>query len=144
LTIRLVPLLSAQRALRNRFDDFRRALDHENRTAVGIALMDFEQHLRRWTEAEEAALIPALERAHIPGRDVRRELRLQYVQTRELAHYLLQQVEEGIHSARLIGYVENLERRLRAHEKEMAEVYYPAADLTDAEWEILEKVKPDE
>src|SRR5579859_7876230 len=111
---KLESLLSAQRALRTRFDDFFRAMQRENRTAMEIAIVDFEQHLRRWTEAEEKALIPALERAGIAGRDPRRELRLEYVQIRELTHYLMLQLSEGIRSGELAGYAENLNRRLRA------------------------------
>lgn len=143
---RLEVLLSAQRALRSRFDDFFRAMQRENRTAVNVALDDFERHLRRWTEAEEHALLPALERAQIPGRNVRLELRLEYVQLRELTRYLVQQLAEGIRSNDLAGYAENLNRRLRAHESEMAKVYYPAASpaLRDDEWAILEAARPEE
>jgi hypothetical protein len=146
MTYRLDALLSAQRALRSRFDDFRHAMQHENWTALAVALADFERHLRRWTEAEEAALIPAIERAQIPGRNARRELRLEYVQIRELTHYLMQQIDEGIRPNTLAGFVENLDRRLRAHEKEMGKVYYPAADplLTAEEWKTLEAARPEE
>ena len=138
-------LLDAQRALRGRFDEFLLTLQRENATAAEIALADFEKHFRRWTEAEEQALIPALERARIPGRDVRRELRLEYVQVRELTRFLLQQIREGIRLGDLAGYVENLQRRLRAHESEMEQVYYPAAEsmLTPEEWVVLEKAKAD-
>ena len=80
-------LLNAQRSLRSRFDEFRLALQRENRTAAEIALDDFERTFRQWTEAEETALMPALVRAEIPGRDVRRELRLEYVQIRELTRF---------------------------------------------------------
>lgn len=139
---RLDALFTAQRELRSRFDDFRQALNRDDRTAVAVALEDFERHLRCWTEAEERALVPAVERARIPGRDARRELRLEYVQIRELTRFLLQQVQEGVRPMHLVGYVENLERRLRAHEKEMAQVYYPAADrqLTETEWHTLAEV----
>lgn len=137
-------LLSVQRALRTRFDEFRLAMRRENTTAAEIALDDFERHLRRWTEAEEQVLIPALQRAQIPGRDVRRELRLEYVQIRELTRFLLQQIREGIHSSNLVGYLENLDRRMHAHEAEMENVYYPAAEsmLTEEEWKVLEAAKP--
>lgn len=137
-------LLSAQDALRSRFDEFRLALRRENKTAAEVALDDFENTLRRWTEAEEQALVPALLRAQIPGRDVKRELRLEYVQIRELTRYLLQQIREGIRLANLTGYVENLDRRLNAHEGEMKRVYYPAAEktLTAEERELLERARP--
>jgi hypothetical protein len=142
---RLEVLLSAQRALRSRFDDFQRALRNENRPGIEVALTDFERHLRRWTEAEEKALVPALMRADIPGRDARRELRLEYVQIRELTRYLLQEINEGIRSTQLQGFVDNLDRRLHAHEKEMGQVYYPAAAplLTEEEWDVLEKARPE-
>ena len=143
---RVNSLLSAQRALRSRFDDFQRALRHENRSAMDVALVDFEGHLRRWTVAEEEALVPALQRAAIPGRDARRELRLEYMQLRELARFLMQQLGEGIRSSHLAGFVDNLDRRLRAHEHEMAGVYYPAAapQLTADEWSVLERARPAE
>jgi len=143
---RLEALLAAQRALRNRFEDFKHALRHENVPAIEVALVDFERHLRRWTEAEESALIPSLLRADIPGRDARRELRLEYVQIRELTRYLVQQIAEGIRLNQLLGFVDNLDRRLTAHEKEMGQVYYPAAAplLTSEEWEALERARPEE
>src|SRR6266851_1175199 len=129
MTSRLETLLSAQRALRSRFDDFQRALRGDNRPAIEVALVDFERHLRRWTEAEEKALVPAVVRADIPGRDARRELRLEYMQ-----------IGEGILPGNLVVFVDNLDRRLRAHEKEMGQVYYPSAAqaLTAEEWSILE------
>jgi hypothetical protein len=146
MTARLETLLSAQRALRSRFDDFQRALRSDNRPAIEVALVDFELHLRRWTEAEEKALVPALVRADIPGRDARRELRLEYVQIRELTRYLVQQLSEGILPGNLAGFADNLDRRLHAHEKEMGQVYYPAAApmLTAEEWQALEQARPEE
>jgi len=137
-------LLAAQRALRSRFNDFQRALRNENRAAMEVAIVDFERRLRLWTEAEEKALLPALVRAAIPGRDVRRELRLEYVQIRELTRYIAQQVAEHLPSMNISGFVENLDRRLHAHEKEMEHVYYPAAAplLTDEEWSVLEAARP--
>jgi hypothetical protein len=146
LTSRLEALLAAQRALRSRFDDFRRALRDDNRPAIEVALVDFERHLRHWTETEEKALVPALMRADIPGRDARRELHLEYMQIRELTRYLVQQIAEGILPRNLVGFVDNLDRRLHAHEKEMGQVYYPAAAgvLTEDEWKVLEAARPEE
>jgi hypothetical protein len=143
---RLDSLLAVQRALRSRFDEVQRAWRRENRTAMDVALADFERNFRRWTVAEEEALIPALQRAGIQGRDPRRELRLEYVQIRELARFLVQQVGEGVRSSHLAGFFDNLDRRLHAHEKEMATVYYPAAAalLTAEEWTILETARPAE
>ena len=134
-----------QRALRSRFDDFQRALRNENRSAMEVAIADFDQHLRTWTEAEEKALVPALVRADIPGRDARRELRLEYVQIRELTRYISQQISEHLPSMNITGYVENLDRRLHAHEREMADVYYPVAAslLTDEEWNVLDVARPE-
>jgi hypothetical protein len=138
-------LLHAQRALRSRFDDFRQALQRNDRTALQVALVDFEEQFRRWTETEEKALVPALARNGIPGRDPQRELRLEYVQIRELTRYLVRQLDEGIRANDLSGFVENLDRRLRAHESEMERVYYPAAQtmLTAEEWTILESARPE-
>ena len=135
-------LLAIQRSLRTRFDDFRLAAQRQNATAAEVALDDFERQFTRWTEAEEQALIPALERARIEGRDVRRELRLEYVQIRELTRFVLRQVRDGIRLDDLRGYVENLDRRLRSHESEKERVYYPAAELTDAERRTLESARP--
>jgi hypothetical protein len=138
-------LLHAQRALRSRFDDFRQAFQRNDRTALQVALVDFEEQFRRWTETEEKALVPALARNGIPGRDPQRELRLEYVQIRELTRYLVRQLDEGIRANDLSGFVENLDRRLRAHESEMERVYYPAARtmLTAEEWNILESARPE-
>ncbi len=138
-------LLHAQRALRSRFDDFRQAFQRDDRTALHVALVDFEEQFRRWTEAEEKTLVPALARNGIPGRDPRRELRLEYVQIRELTRYLVRQLDEGIRANDLAGFVENLDRRLRAHESEMERLYYPAVQtmLTAEEWSILESARPD-
>ena len=142
----LLNLLSAQRALRSRFNDFRQAAERNDRTAAEIALADFDRHLRRWTEAEEQALVPAIVRVGIPGRDARRELRLEYVQLRELTHFLVMQITEGVRPRDLMGYVENLDRRLKAHESDMQRVYYPAATtgLTAEEWAVLEAARPEE
>jgi hypothetical protein len=141
---RLQILLAAQRALRSRFDDFQHALRNENRAAMEVAIADFEEHLRRWTDAEEKALVPAVLRAQIAGRDARRELRIEYVQIRELTRYIAQQIAERLPSMNITGYVENLDRRLHAHEGEMEKVYYPAAAplLTDEEWAVLDAVRP--
>ena len=144
--MRLDALLAAQRALRARFNDFRQAAGRNDRTAAEIALVDFDGHLRRWTEAEEQALVPAVVRVGIAGRDARRELRLEYVQLRELTRFLLLQITEGIRPRDLMGYVENLDRRLTAHESEMERVYYPVAvsALTEDEWAVLERARPEE
>ncbi len=81
-------LKAAQQALRGRFDDFRRALERRDEEAYRLGLTDFHACLRRWTEAEEKALLPAILRAGILGRDPQRELRLEWVQLRELTRYL--------------------------------------------------------
>ncbi len=142
---RVDSLLAVQRALRSRFEDFRQALQRNDRAAVEVALIDFEHHLQRWTEAEERALVPALARSRIAGRDAQRELRLEYVQIRELTRYLVRQISEGIRPNDLVGFVENLDRRLKAHESEMERVYYPAAEpiLTADEWRTLEEARPE-
>jgi hypothetical protein len=138
-------LVSAQRALRSRFDDFLQALRHKNRTALEITLFDFDQQLRRWTEAEEASLVAAVERAGVAGRDPRRELRLEFVQLRELTGFIANQIAAGIRAHDLTGYVENLDRRLRAHEEGLRSVYYPAASnsLTEGEWAALLAARPE-
>ncbi len=119
-------VLEPQRILRSRFEDFRRALARRDRAAYELALRDFEGALRRWTEAEERVLLPALARVGVAGRDPQRELRLEYVQLRELTRYLREQVSNSGAIGDILGLVENLDRRLAAHEAEMERVYYPA------------------
>lgn len=137
-------LLAVQRGLRSRFDDFRRAFERREDDACRLALADFHAQLTRWSVAEERVLVPALSRASFPGRDPQRELRLEYVQIRELTRYLYSQIAERAPLADVLGLVENLERRLVAHESEMEKVYYPAAAplLTPEEWRILSESTP--
>jgi len=132
-------LLAVQKGLRGRFDDFRRALERREDDACRLALADFHAQLTRWTAAEERILLPALSRTSFPDRDPQRELRLEYVQIRELTRYLLSQIGERAPLADVLGLVENLERRLAAHESEMEKVYYPSAAplLTPEEWRLL-------
>jgi hypothetical protein len=139
-------LLAGQRALRARFDDLAGALRRGDATALDVALNDFEGHLVRWTTAEEQSLLPALVRAEIPGRDPNRELRLEFVQLRELTRFLIRQRADRIRPADLAGYASNLDRRLAAHERELTNVYYAAAaaTLTQEEWLMLERARPEE
>src|SRR3954465_1554686 len=116
---RLESFLSAQHALRSRFDDFKLAYQSANTTAMGDGLRDFESHLVRWTDGEEKSLVPAVVRVGVEGRDPKRDMRLDYVQLRELTRFLLLQLGESTPSRELGGYVENLDRCLRAHEGEM-------------------------
>ena len=137
-------LLEGQRALRERFDDVAQAMRRNDKTALDVALDDFEKHLRRWTEAEERALIPAVARVGIAGRDPRRELRLEYVQIRELTNFIARGRANKAQPSELIGYIENLDRRLTTHERENRAVYFPvaASSLTEDEWAILEDARP--
>jgi hypothetical protein len=137
-------LVAAQRGLRARFEDFRRALDRRDEAAYRVALKDFHEHLRRWTAAEERILLPVLARTSFPGRDPQRELKLEYVQIRELTRYLLSQIDERAPIADVLGLVENLDRRLLAHESEMEKVYYPSGAplLTPEEWRLLAEATP--
>lgn len=139
-------LVAAQRGLRTRFEDFRRALDRRDEAAYRLALKDFHEHLRRWTTAEERVLLPVLARTSFPGRDPQRELKLEYVQIRELTRYLLSQIDERAPIADVLGLVENLDRRLSAHETEMEKVYYPSAAslLTPEERRLLNEAAPPE
>ncbi len=120
-------LLSAQRSLRSRWNDFRQAFERRDGAAYRVALLDFLENLRRWTAVEENILLRALARTTIDGRDSHRELRLEYVQIRELSRYLQSQISEDARLADILGIIENLERRIGAHESEMERVYYPAA-----------------
>lgn len=140
----LETLLSASRALRSRFDDFRLALDRRDLEAYRFALDDFHRNLVRWTRAEEDAILPAIRRAALTGRDPERELRLQWVQVRELTRYLLEQVHAGASIGDVLGFAENLDRRFAAHSAEMESVYYPAAAplLSEQEWVTLRESQP--
>jgi hypothetical protein len=137
-------LLAAQRSLSDRFDDFRKALDRRDEAAYRLALADFHTCLRRWTEAEERTVLPALLRGGLAGRDPQRELRLEWIQVRELTRYLLSQLSEHAPLSDVLGFTENLARRLAAHHSEMECVYYPAAAprLTAEEWRILGESAP--
>jgi hypothetical protein len=132
-------LMAAQGVLRARFEDFRRALDRRDEEAYRLGLADFHACLRRWTQAQEKALLPAILRAGIPGRDPQRELRLEWVQLRELTRYLLSQINDRAPLADILGFTENLARRFAAHESDLQNVYYPAAahGLTAEEWTLL-------
>ena len=136
----LALLNGAQAALRSRFDDFRRAFERRDQAAYRLGLADFHDWLCRWTAAEEKALLPALSRADLPGRDSRRELRLEYVQLRELTRHLRMQIDARAPMADLLGLAENLSRRFDAHERGNIEIYYPAAvgKLTSEERAVLE------
>jgi len=140
----LAALIAAQASLRHRFDDFRQALDRRDEAAYRAALADFEEHLRRWTSASESVIVVAAGRVGITGQDPVRELRLEYVQLRELTRYLLSLVTGRAKIADVLGIAENLERRLAAHEKGLSDVYYPACApvLTPEEWEILRDEAP--
>ena len=131
-------------ALRSRFQDFKQALDRRDIEAYRMGLDDFHRRLVRWTRAEEEALLPAILRAGVSGRHPGRELRLQWVQVRELTRYLLEQVHSGASMGDILGFAENLGRRLDAHLSEMEEVYYPAAapQLTEPEWKALSEAAP--
>lgn len=137
-------LNSAQAALRDRFDDFHRALDRRDEAAYRMALADFHDWLCRWTAAEERALLPALRRARLPDRDPRRELNLEYVQLRELTRHTREEIEARARMSDILGLVENLSRRFAAHARGNQEVYFPAAAslLTPAERRSLEEAAP--
>ncbi len=140
----LALLNSAQAGLRSRLDDFRGAFERRDETAYRLALADFHEWLCRWTAAEERALLPALLRARIPGRDPQRELNLEYVQLRELTRHIRMQIEARAPMADLLGLVENLSRRFDAHERGNLDVYHRAAAplLTPAERQELEAAAP--
>lgn len=131
---------AAQADLRNRFDDFRQAFERRDEAAYRLALSDFHERLCEWTAAEERALVPALRRAGVANRDPRRELSLEYVQLRELTRQIRLGIDARAPLADLLGLVENLARRLEAHERGNRDVYYPAAAgvLTDEEMRALE------
>jgi len=133
-------LRGAQAGLRSRFDDFRHALERRDGPAYRLGLADFQQALETWTAAEQRALLPALDRAALPGRDARREVTLEFVQLRELTRQLRVQIEADARMADVLGLAENLARRFDAHERGMRDVYYPAAAplLNGAERRALE------
>lgn len=136
---RLRALRAAQGGLRARFDDFRAALERRDEAAYRVAIDDFVGQLRKWTAAEERTLLPALVRSPIGDRDAQRELRLEFVQLRELGRFLIEQLTRSAPLSDVLGLVENLDRRLAAHERELDTVYYEAAAavLRDDEWTAL-------
>jgi hypothetical protein len=140
----LESLLSAQSALRARFEDFRQALDRRDEEAYRLSLTDFHDCLRRWTDAQERALLPAILRTPIPGRDPGRELRLEWVQLRELTRFLLSQINDRAPMGDILGFTENLARRFAAHEADLQTIYYPAAAtaLTATERALLAEAAP--
>ncbi len=64
------------------------------------------------------------------------------MQIRELTRFVQRQVGE---KGDAMGFIENLERRLHAHEMQNMTVYSPsaAAMLTEEEWGVLEKARPE-
>jgi hypothetical protein len=137
-------LTDAQAALRSRWADFRRAFERRDGAAYRMALDDFSRHLKRWTHAEERSLLPAVARSPDAARHAARELRVELVQVRELTRFLLEQVETHSSLADVLGLIENLDRRLAAHEQELLTSYYPAAvsSLSEAEWKDLRESAP--
>ncbi len=137
-------LSGAQAALRDRFDDFHRALERRDAAAYRLALADFHDWLCRWTAAQERVLLPALQRARLNDRDPRRELNLEYVQLRELTRHTREEIAAGGRLSDILGLVENLSRRFQAHERGNLDVYYPAAAplLTADERRSLEEAAP--
>jgi hypothetical protein len=140
----LAGLLAVEASLERRFDDFRQALERRDEEAYRLALSDFEAALRRWTIAGERVAVSAAGRVEIAGRDPVRELRLEYVQLREVARYLLSLVMERAKIADVLGIAENLSRRLSAHSRDLEIVYYPAwaPTLTTDEWRVLREAAP--
>jgi hypothetical protein len=140
----LAVLDDAQRGLRARFDDFRQAFERRDEAAYRVAIADFHERLCRWTACEERALLPALRRASLPDRDPQRELSLEYVQLRELTRHVRLLIEDRGSLADILGFIENLSRRLDAHERGNAGMYYPAAAplLTPDERRTLREAAP--
>ena len=132
-------LLAPQRGLRAQFESFRRALAAGDRVSTELVMAGFEHGLRRRIELELRVLQPALARVSFPGRDARRELEMQYVQLRELVRNLAQRIAANAPRGETIGFADNLDRRLSAHETELERVYYPAAlpHLSAADREAL-------
>lgn len=137
-------LAAAQAALRSRWTDFRRAFERRDGAAYRLALDDFSRNLRRWTQAEERSLLPALSRSAEAPRDAPRELRVELVQVRELTRFLLEQVGSHSQLADVLGLIENLDRRLAAHESQLVSQYFPAgaSSLTEEEWRDLRENAP--
>jgi hypothetical protein len=139
------PVLSeAYSALRRRFDDFRQALERRDEAAYRVALSDFLKNLRQWTAAVELTLVPALGKIAQPGRDLSRELRLDFVQLRELSRHILEQIEARARLSDVLGLVENLDRRFAAHGLQIAQVYSAAAaeSLDESGWTALRAAMP--
>ncbi|MDQ6891293.1 MAG: hypothetical protein M3167_01250 [Acidobacteriota bacterium] len=137
-------LATAQRALRARWVDFRGALDRRDDAAYRMAFQDFATHLRRWMTAEERILVAALARAPDVMRDAPRELKVEIVQIRELTRFLLEQFASLSPLADILGLVDNLDRRMTAHEDRLISEYFPGAvvALTAEDWTALREAAP--
>ncbi len=135
----------AQRALRNRFDDFQRAFESRDEAAARVAIVDFHARLGEWTAALESTLLPALVAASTPRRDLQRELTLDFVQLRELTRYLIQQISDRAPLSDILGLIQNLDRRLSAHASQMESVYQGAAVtvLSADAWQSLVRACPE-
>ncbi len=138
-------LAAAQRALRNRFDDFQKAFERRDEAAARVAIVDFHARLREWAAALEATLLPALAAASSPRRDLQRELTLDFVQLRELTRYLIEQISQRAALSDILGLIQNLDRRLAAHASQMETVYTAAAVkiLGPEAWGSLKRACPD-
>lgn len=87
----------------------------------------------------------ALARAPHAGRGLDRELRLEYVQLRELTRFLSTEIDRGAPLSDLLGLIANLERRFAAHEGSMRTLYGPAASpfLSEEELQTLAEASPE-
>ena len=89
-------------------------------------------------------MVPAVARSVDCPRHAPRELRVELVQVRELTRFLLEQI--GTHSplADVLGLIDNLDRRLAAHESQLLSEYFPASAsiLTEEEWRDLREHAP--
>ena len=125
------PLVTSQLALRARFEELRQALESGGANRV-LAVRAFQVALHERTDVERRLLLPLLAQSHVPGRDARREIEVQHAQLSELARHLHARIAGGAAQGVLLGFVENLARRLAAHASELDLVYYPAiAPLLD-------------
>ena len=121
-----------------------RAFDRRDTAAYRLALRDFEHNLARWSAGADAVLAAALARGPRVGRGLDRELRLEYVQLRELTRFLGSEVDRKAPLSDLLGLIANLERRFAAHEVAVATTYGPAAAslLTEGEIRSLVMASP--
>jgi hypothetical protein len=115
-------LIEEHRSLDERFGRFLAAATGGDATAASEAIRAFDDDLRRHTGVEEEHLLPAPTGGRLaaatdetPEERLRRELRLEHVQVRELSAMIRRLLEERADLPGALRLAGNLARRWDAH-----------------------------